>query len=243
MPVTKDDLAKLVALQEYDRTLDALRVEISGIPGRIAALNSEAEAERGALAEAKDKSARLVIKRKEKENQMAQKEEEARKYGRDLNSVKTNEAFRALQTEIDRCKAAAGEIETEILLIMEEGDQLVREEKEKTASLKAAEVRVQEKVKVLESCKAEAEAKLAEEKARRDAYAAGIPAEMVSQYDAIRVRRSGVAVSRLDGKTCGACRMNQPPQAMVNVAKGTKLVLCESCQRILYSPEIAGKPA
>ncbi|MFA6031198.1 MAG: C4-type zinc ribbon domain-containing protein [Elusimicrobiota bacterium] len=245
MAFNKDDVAKLVGLQEQDRVLDALRAEIDAIPGQIAALQNEADAEKRALAEAKDHVVKSVLKRKEKEQQLAAKEAEARKFGNDLNNVKTNEAFRALQHEIDGCKKQAGDIETEILMLMEEGDALSKEEKVRAASLKEAEGRVQQKVGLLEARKAEIEGKLAARKGERDGFAGTIAPEMVAQYDAIRVRRKGIALSKLDGNTCGACRMVQPPQVMVYVAKAAKLVCCESCQRILYSADqvFGPKPA
>jgi len=53
------------------------------------------------------------MQRKEKEGEMAQKEEAIRKHGTELNQVKTNDAFKAILKEIDDKKAAdakAGEV-------------------------------------------------------------------------------------------------------------------------------------
>ncbi|HAH07486.1 MAG TPA: hypothetical protein DCM05_13360 [Elusimicrobia bacterium] len=244
MRIAKDELAKLVTLQEYDRVIDALLAVLADVPKQVAALQAESAAEKAALAEVKDRHTQLLLRRKEKELDLGKKEEEIKKHNIELNSVKTNEAFRAMQSQIDRCKGEASAIETEILVFMEESDAFLREEKEKSTALKAAEIRIAEKIKVLEGQKAESEGKLAAERAKRDAFAAAIPGELLGHYDNVRRRRGGVAMARLEGETCTVCRMNQPPQSKVNLAKGHEIVACESCQRILYPSELAAaKPA
>jgi len=244
MHITREDLARLVVLQEQDKVIDALQAAVSDAPAQIAALRAESDAEKAAVAAAKEKLTNLQLRRKEKELDLAKKEEESRKHNIELNAVKTNEAYRALQTEIDRCKSEAGEIETEVLMLMEEADALATEEKAKSAALKAAEARIDEKIRALEARKSENEAKLAAEKAKREAFVAAVPLELLAHYDNVRRRRGGVAVARLNGNTCSVCRMNQPPQALVNIAKGNTVISCESCQRILFVAEAASaKPA
>ena len=244
MQITRDDLAKLVFLQEHDRIIDALQAAVSDAPGQIAALRAESEAEKAAVAEVKGRLMKLQLQRKEKELDLAKKEEEARKHNIELNAVKTNQAYKALQAEIDNCKSEAGEIETEVLLIMEDADALAKEEKAKAELLKAAEARIADDIRGLEARKAENESKLSAEKGKRDAFVVSVPAELLTQYDNLRRRRAGVAIARLSGNTCTVCRMNQPPQILVNIAKGSTVVSCESCQRILYTAEAAdAKPA
>lgn len=244
MPMTKEDLAKLVGLQEQDRILDSLKASIDQIPVDIEALRAESAQEKAALAAVKEQSTQVQLRKKAKELELSQKEEDARKHGRELNAVKTNEAFKALQNEIDKAKAAAGDLETEILMLMEESDKLSREEKAKAAEIKTAEAEIGKRIQSLEAKKAELDAKFAAEKSKRESLASAVLAELLTQYEGIRRRRQGVAVSRLTGGTCSVCHMTQPPQILVNIAKGNRLTTCESCQRILYNPEPAGaRPA
>lgn len=245
MATTRHDLARAVKLQEVDLRLDALQAEIDQVPREIAALQAELAGEKARLADVKARQTAAQLKKKEKENELSQREDAARKHGVELNLVKTNEAFKALQTEIDRAKAAASEIETEILLIMEELDKLVKEEKAAAADLKSAEGRVAEKVKALESRKAGLESRRSEEAARRAEASAGLPEEFMRVYDHTRKRRGGIALSAVKGNTCSVCHIALPPQVVVNAAKGGGLISCESCLRILYSPEAlapAAKP-
>jgi predicted nucleic acid-binding Zn-ribbon protein len=244
MQITREDLAGLVGLQEHDRLADSLQASIAEVPGRLEALRSESASQKAAVADVKDRLTRLQLKRKEKELEAGQKDEEIRKHSRDLNAVKTNEAYRALESEMGRAKAEKDRIETEIIEILMECDVLAREEKAKAAELKSAEVRIGSAIGEIEARRRDLESQLAARQAERSAAAAQVPAGLVSEYDRIRVRRQGVALARLNGLTCTVCRMNQTPQTEVDLRRGDRLILCGSCQRILYSPELMGaKPA
>lgn len=235
----KQDLAKLVTLQEQDKLIDSMRAAIDLIPQDIAAIRAEFEGEKTRLDGSREKAKNIQLKKKEKELELSQKEEAARKHSQELNLVKTNEAFKALQKEIDKAKAEAGQIETDILMLMEEADAVSKEEKVLAGEIKKIEADVQARIKALEDRKAAQETQLAAEKSRREASTQGIPADLLSLYEQTRTRRKGVAVSRMRDNMCDVCHILLTPQTVVNVRKGTKVMVCESCQRILYCLESA----
>src|SRR5689334_14383037 len=104
MPINKQDMLKLVALQEQDKLLDSVSAAIALVPKDIDAIKAEVDEEKKRVAAAKEKTTQLQLKKKNKELDLSKLEETARKHGTDLNSVKTNEAFKALQGEIDKAK-------------------------------------------------------------------------------------------------------------------------------------------
>ncbi|HVA66310.1 MAG TPA: C4-type zinc ribbon domain-containing protein [Elusimicrobiota bacterium] len=237
MLLSKESLKGLIALQERDKVLDALKADMAAIPEEIAGLRAKIEAEKSRAAAAKTKALDLEKKKKEKELELAQKEESAQKHGRELNAVKTNEAFKALQSEIDKDKAAAGEIETKILEIMEQIDQARREEKALAGDIAAVEKGINGEI-------ARAEARLAEVKgtfesalAQRNESVGAASGEAVKLYEHIRARGKLDAVVAADGGHCGACRISLAPQVIVNLTRANQVVACENCQRILYRPE------
>lgn len=238
MPISKEGLRQLVRLQEQDKVVDSLQAAIDNIPVEIQGLRSSLDSWKSRLAEAKNKTTRLQLARKEKELSLGQKEEAVRKHGTELNSVKSNEAYKALQQEIDKAKAEAGELETAVLTLMDEIDQAAREEKAEAARFKEAEARIQGEIQSLEGRRAELEEKAGAERAKRETLTPGAPAETMKLYDYLRRRKQGAAMSVAKGNICGACRIVIPPQSLVELARGTALVTCEACQRILYSPEL-----
>src|SRR2546428_8836840 len=129
MALTKENLIQLIAIQEADASLDRVKSDMDKIPVFIANLREAIENEKSKASGLKNQLLSLEKRKKEKELELAQKEEAAKKHGAELNAVKTNEAFRALQTEIERAKAQGSAIETEILEIMEDLDATRKDEK------------------------------------------------------------------------------------------------------------------
>jgi predicted nucleic acid-binding Zn-ribbon protein len=239
MAVTKADFARLFKLQEHDNLLDDLRKKLLQIPEDIEALKSEVAGERDRLSAAQQATKDLLVQKKHKENEMAQKEEAIKKHQTELNAVKTNDAFKALLKEIDAAKKGAGELETEILEMMDTIDASGESEKKAKDELTRAETENNKSVKVLEDKKAAAEKNLADEDAKRAALTDGIDSELTDLYEQTRKRREGVAVALLENDSCSVCHTKAPPQFIIDATKGTKITQCDACTRILVLAQTA----
>lgn len=237
MPLTKESLRQLVRLQEQDKIVDALQVEIDKIPKIIADIQARIEGRKSRLTDIKGRANAVQLKKKEKEAAMSAKEAEIKKHGQELNQVKTNEAFRALQTEIEKGKADVGDFETEILTAMDELDQLAKEEKVASAELKAEEGKDQQEIQAFQKDKEGLEAKAAGERQKREGLVGSIPEDVLKIYEHLRKRKQGVALAPVLKNLCGGCRIMLPPQVVVEVVKAVKLQTCEGCLRILHMPE------
>jgi len=235
MALTKENLQQLIALQKRDAALDKIQAELDAIPPQIAAFKAQIDAEKARFAEAKTQGINLEKKKKEKELELASKEETAKKHSQQLNSVKTNEAFKALQKEIEQAKQEGGLIETEILEIMEAIDACRKVEKEAAAELKAGEEKAKREIASLEALQAETKARYDADKAGRDEAALPIDVAALKIYNHVRARGKPDAVVPIEDNNCSACRISLAPQIIVEAAKAKSLVACESCQRILYA--------
>jgi len=235
--LSKENLHQLIALQAKDAALDKIKTALDQIPVMIGNLKAQLEAEKAKAGEVKARLITLEKKKKEKELELAQKEELAKKHGSELNSVKTNEAFKALQTEIGFAKQAASEIETEILTLMEQIDAARKEEKTKLAELAGEQKQFETEIAGHEKRLAEEKAKFDAQKTERDEAATPIPAEAMKVYDHVRKRGKLDAIVPIDGTMCSACRITLAPTVIVEATKAKNLVCCESCQRIIYRPE------
>ena len=56
----------------------------------------------------------------------------------------------------------------------------------------------------------------------------------LASYNKIIQGKSGVALSKIEGESCGVCQMRLMSQTINEVMMGNKIILCESCSRILY---------
>lgn len=227
----------LVALQEKDKVLDAIQKDIDAVPPRIAAVNADLANEKKRMDAAKAKTLELEKKKKTKELDVAAKEDAARKHTAQLNELKSNDAYKAMQAEIEKEKAAAGDIETEILQIMEEIDKSKGEEKALAAELKKIEDFSKTDLAKLEAELSHAKGRFAEAKTLRDAAAEPVPADIMKVFNHIRSRGKPDAVVPVVDGHCGSCQMTLSPAVIAEVVKLKTLTTCESCQRILYRPE------
>jgi len=238
MALSKDALLSLIALQKEDGELDKVKSGLDKIPVMIANLKKQAEAEKAKGAGAKNKVIELEKKKKEKELEMAKHEEEARKHASQLNSVKTNDAYKALQNEIGFAKQHVSDIETEILTLMDQLDAAKKEDKAVQAELGVEIKKFEAEISAHEKRLAEQQASYDAAKAQRDAKAAPLPADMMRIYNHIRSRGKLDAIVPIDATICSACRISLAPTVIVEATKLKTLVTCESCQRILYRPEV-----
>lgn len=236
-PPTKEDIVALLVLQEKDAALDKLGSEIELIPKEIASLRDALEGEKTAWNAAKAHIVELEKGKKSCELDLASKEEAARKHGMELNQVKTNEAFKALQSQIDKAKQEGSDLETKILEHMDALDTARHEEKQQAAHFKITEEKAKTVITAREAELTKLQAEFAAAKAARDEAAAPLPAEMMKVYNHIRSRGKKDAVAPIKDGLCGGCRIALPPQSVVEATKGNKLVVCESCNRIVYARE------
>lgn len=227
----------LVALQDKDKILDAIQRDIDSVPPRIAAARADLADEKKRLDEARSRTVELEKKKKAKELDVASKEEAARKHQGQLNELKSNEAYKAMQVEIDKEKAAAGDIETEILQLMEEIDKSKAAEKSLAVELKKIEAFSTADLEKLEAELSHARGRHAEAKAARDVAAAPVPADLIKVFNHLRSRGKLDAVVPVVDGHCGSCQITLSPAMVAEVAKLKSLAICESCQRILYKPE------
>ena len=235
--LTKEALRALVALQEKDKVLDVIQKEIDSVPPRIASLKADLEGEKRHMDAAKAKILELEKKKKTKELDAAAQDEAARKHQGQLNDLKSNEAYKAMQVEIEKEKAAAGDIETEILVIMEEIDKARVEEKAAAVEYKKTEDFSKKDLEKLEAEMSHAKGTFEAAKTERDVVAAAVAPADIKIYNHIRSRGKPDAVVPVIDGHCGSCQMNLSPSMTLEVAKLKTLVTCESCQRILYKPE------
>lgn len=75
---------------------------------------------------------------------------------------------------------------------------------------------------------------LAELQAERKTLTAGITPAVLSNYERIRRGRGGIAIAEAIDNRCSKCHIVLRPQFLQELKRGESIMICESCQRILY---------
>jgi uncharacterized protein len=226
------ELENLMALQQADREILRLTEEIAALPKKVAAIEEKLAGTEATLEQAKAAIKADESARRKYEISIQDLQGKISKYRDQSLDVKTNEQYKALLHEIQFAEQDIGANEDKILELMVDAD--AREKQ-----VKAAEAELKEETAQIEKEKAEArertaadEKQLAEWTAKREQARAGVNADLLRHYDRVsKYRGSGLAEVR-DHK-CMGCQVMLRPQTYNDVRSG-QLVMCDSCQRILY---------
>jgi uncharacterized protein len=229
----------LLVLQALDLRIQQLRHKRSTLP-EIAALRANA-AEQAALAtETAEVGARhhdLVREQKRLEDEIAQVTERAGKHEANLygGSVTNPRELQALQDDIEALRRRQRALEDDDLEIMEALEPVTAELEVlagRRASLESAAAGLDA---ALTAAAADIDAELATLAAERDAAVAGIAPGLLDEYEALRAQHGGIGVAKLEGSTCGGCRLSLSAVEVDRIRKldPDERVLCEECGRLL----------
>ena len=232
-------LQDLLELQSVDTRLQAVRARLASFPKRSADAEKYITAAKAELDAAKAAQVAVVRDRKKYELDVEQWKEQVRKYKDQTSQVKTNEAFKALQHEVDNGEKEIANAEDRLLEQMVAGEQYERQIKESEKVLKAAEdVAKVERAKI-DAEKKEAEQDLAQLNTEREQAVTGIPEDLMDHYDRIMKKHDNMALAEIREEKCSACGMRMRPQVIQAIRRSTtdELFHCETCTRILYYTE------
>lgn len=236
-----DAIAGLIRLQELDKELETLRQGVSKTGPRRAEIAARRAKTLTAQEQSKKSLVDAQLNRKNLELEIDAKDQAVRKHSGELNSVKSNDAYKALVSEIEAAKKEKTLLEDQVLVLMEKIETLQKEAKASEADAQKTRGELDGLDRALDAEEAELKAQADTKKTERDAFFAGLPGDARSRYEAIQRGRPGfVAVVPINAMVCGGCRTGLTPNLVNQVMKGKEIMTCESCSRILY---IVPKPA
>ena len=236
---TAEKLRQLYELQLIDSELDELQnmkgelpMEVNDLEDDIAGLETRTQKADQAMAE-------LDVEIKKQKENMKMAEALIERYKKQLDNVKNNREFDALNKEIELQQ-----------LDMQLADKRIREAQRNTEAKKetsdVARKRLEVKLKEIETKKVELQKILEktekeEEKLRKksDKARKTIEDRLLKSYDRIRSSyRNGLAVVSVHRSSCGGCFNHIPPQLHLEIGLHKKIVACEHCGRILVEDTI-----
>jgi uncharacterized protein len=237
----KEILKELLELQDVDTQLNGVRAHVATFPKRLAELNARMEASRAALDKSKESHSATLKDRKRYELDVEQWKEKVRKYKDQAFQVKTNEAYKALQREIEMAEAEIAEAEDRLLEQMVFGEQYDRQVKSAEKTFKQDQEQIGAARVELEKERAAAEKELAQLEAERAKVVKAIPEDLLDHYQRIAKKHGGVAIAEVRGEACSACGARIRPHVFQILRREdtSDLYHCELCTRILYYIEPA----
>ena len=230
----EEQVKLLVELQELDTHIQKMEGDIESVPVMIKDMEEDFNSKTTNLKKLEDESKSLVLKRKEKEGEMETKEGVVKKYQSQLNQIKTNKEYSALQDEINRAKADGSTIEDDILKLMDAIDAKNKDILKEKEVVKKEEVKLQEEKNRLEAQAVSVKAELEGVKAKRSELAVRVDPKNLSKYERLLKNKDGLAIVPISNEACQGCFRILPSQVVNEIRMKENLVMCDSCARILY---------
>src|SRR5450631_3607227 len=190
-------LQDLLELQSVDTRLQAVRARLATFPKRSADAEKYVTAAKAELDTSKAAQVAVVRDRKKYELDVEQWKERVRKYKDQTSQVKTNEAFKALQHEVDNGEKEITNAEDRLLEQMVAGEQYEKQIKASEKLVKEAEDVARVQRAKIEAEKKEAEQELAQLTAEREHAVAEIPEDMMDHYDRIMKKHDNMALAEV----------------------------------------------
>ncbi len=210
---------------------------IDRVPLRISEVDEPFKKARASFETMKQKAEAAAGKKKDKDKALEDAQEKIRKMRARTSDIKNNKEYQAHLKEIEASEKEIALIEEQTLQIMTDIDALQKELQEFGENVKAEAEKIQGFKNGLEAEVAVLEQELGRMKDERAELVAQVDAETYSMYMKLLRNGRGVAVSRAEGNICLGCDMNIPPQLTLEIIKGSDLVQCPQCSRILYCGE------
>ena len=235
MPALED----LLVVQEHDSAADRLRHRRETLPeqARLSEVEQAIAALEASAADVGERRDDVVRRQQRHEDELASVEGKIGEVDRRLYSgaVAAPRELQALQADVASLKRHRSDIEDRVLEAMQDREPLDSE----VAKLQAERVTLENEAEQLRQAIAaqtqEIDADLATELEARAAAAAGVPEDLLSQYEGLRTKQGGIGAARLVNGRCTGCHLTLPATELDRIRREAPdtVVLCDQCGRIL----------
>ena len=224
----------LANLQLVDQSLHAKTSQVSDGEQRVAQLEEAVRTHGIATTAARDELAVLTARQNDLEARLAVAESKMKDRRMRITRIRNDKELGLAKREVELLKEEIGTLETELVGVME----LVEAASKKVEALETDLTRLTEdrdtQAVALRDTVARLGAEIERERAARTQIIQGVDTELRRKYEMLFSRRGGLAVVEVRSGTCQGCRMRVPPQLFNEIQRNDQVILCPSCQRMLY---------
>ena len=230
----KENLLLLIKLQECDSQLVKLSAKKKKLPENIDKLDKEFNVFKEGIEKNKKKYDELKSRHVESENKIKRLNEGIVKTKERMLEVKNNKEYQAMLKEIEIAESSRGDIETEIISILEELDKLSVLVKQDEETFKQSKNKYEQERKIIEDDLNSIDSDSVDWEKKRIDLQKNVSDDLLAQYEKIKKRSHGVGVISVWKAVCNGCHMNIPPQLYNELQKSDELHSCPNCNRIIY---------
>jgi len=229
-----DTLKKLIELQEMDAELFLMNRQIAEIPK---ALRREQSAYEKACQElGKEKQTRQALDEQHKKTtlDLETAAEHVKQLKNKQGHIRKNVEYQALTQEIktaeDADKRHRAALEQQIESRKSMSERIVEREK----GVEAVKREILHKAEQAKKAVKEIQERVARQKLLRRDFAKQVNAEALGLYTKLFKTRAPNVIVPVKRGVCSGCHIKLPAQVIADIIKADRLVICDTCARILY---------
>jgi len=224
----------LATLQLVDQSLHTKTRAVAEGEGRVAALEEAVRAQTAAASAAREELAALGARQRDLEGRLAVAEAKMKDRRMRITRIRNDKELGLARREVDLLKEETGTLETELVAVMEQVEAATAKLQGLDAELARLVAERDREASELRETLARLSAEIERERAARSELAQTIDDDLRRKYEMIFSRRGGLAVVEVRSGICQGCRMRVPPQLFNQIQRNAEVILCPSCQRMLF---------
>ena len=227
-------LQYLINLQKFDLRIFQIQYQLRKAPELLKSAEAPIQDILLKLQTFKNTGETLIKQRRGAERELATQEDQLQKIRNRLSELKTNKEYQAHLFEIELARKKKDALEENVLEIMERVDQNEQTVKDLEEQAKEAQKTFDVEKARLETHFANLTNELTDLDRQQKALADMVEKPLLARYNRLKIMRKGYAVAQLRDGACGGCQLQLPPQLVAEVKRGSELLECSYCHRILY---------
>jgi predicted nucleic acid-binding Zn-ribbon protein len=226
----------LLELQKIDIDIDEEEKKKRNLPLMIEGINKEIQGLKDSLKNKNENYKNLQIKLKRIELDLTEKSNKISKHQEDLYGGKITDIkeLKQIQKVIAHYKKDKDSIEEKILDLMEEMEDINKSINNFSENLKEKEKQFKKRKEEIDSAMLVIENNINSLNINRKGILSKLTdARLLKEYERLRKEKGGNAIIKVDGSVCPGCYLDLPSDAIYQLKKNRKMIICPNCSRIL----------
>jgi predicted nucleic acid-binding Zn-ribbon protein len=230
----REQLVRLVRLQEIAREVRAARALVEGAPMRVEEIENRFRERNAEFVAVQQRYEALDEDQRTRNEELITLEEHKTKYTADLMQVQNQREYAAMLKEIDSVKSQIAEHEEAILKDMEEIESVKTELATHEEHIKAERKLVEKECTEVEAGAESAREQIAKLEGERTQIESELPRTLVSSVHRLEPNRQGLFLTKAEDGVCQSCFVRVRPQGFQEIKLAIKIHACSNCKRLLY---------
>jgi uncharacterized protein len=230
----KEQLLLLVELQECDSQMVKIVGKKKSLPEKIDRLDEEFRVFQKEIEKNKRKYDEVRASHVACENKIKKINESIIKTKERLLEVKNNKEYQAMLKENETAEIMRGDVETEIISLLDELEKLSALVNKDQATLDEYRKKHEEEKRMIEADLNSIDSGYLILEQKRIELKDKVSADLLARYERIKKSSNGIGVISVWKAVCNGCHMNIPPQLYNELQKTSELIACPNCHRIMY---------